>query len=160
MIGWFYLVANHSLSESQPLKFFYFRQVVVSAKCLFGEKSVRQTFRSSNCPFDKMFVRQNVRSTKCRSAKCPFGKMSFGKVSFGKVSFGKTSGHPLCDVRCCIFALPIKLNISTKNTLTKILPNTSVYLPQIFRVQNKPKDFDLIRKKYRRRTSLQPDKND
>ena len=28
-------------NKSQPLKFLYFRQVVVSAKCLFGEKSVR-----------------------------------------------------------------------------------------------------------------------
>ena len=42
MIGWVYLVANHSLSESQPLKF---RQVIVSAKCLLGEKSVRQSVR-------------------------------------------------------------------------------------------------------------------
>ena len=72
MIGWFYLVANHSLSESQPLKFLYFWQVVVSAKCLFGEKSVGQTVLLT---------------------KCPFAKMSFGKVSFGKVYFGKMSGH-------------------------------------------------------------------
>ena len=48
-----------------PLKFLYFRQVVVSAKCLFGEKSVRQTVRSTKCSFDKvsigkMSVRQNV----------------------------------------------------------------------------------------------------
>ena len=45
MIGWFYLVANHRLSESQ---------VVVSANCLFGEKSVRQTVGSTKCSFDKM----------------------------------------------------------------------------------------------------------
>ena len=64
-------------NESRLLKFLYFRQVVVSAKCLFGEKSVHHT----------------VRSTKCPSAKCPFGKVSFGKVSFGKVSFGKMSGY-------------------------------------------------------------------
>ena len=48
-----------------PLKFLYFRQVVVSAKCLFGEKCVRQTVRSTKCSFDKvsvgkMSVRQNV----------------------------------------------------------------------------------------------------
>ena len=47
-------------NESQPLKFLYFRQVVVSAKCLFGEKSVRHTVHS---------------------AERPFGKMSFGKMS-------------------------------------------------------------------------------
>ena len=65
MIGCFYLVANHSLPESQPLKILYFRQVVASAKCLFGEKSVRQTVRSTKCSFDKvsfgkMSARQNV----------------------------------------------------------------------------------------------------
>ena len=47
------------------LKFLYFRQVVVSAKYLFGEKSVRQTVRSTKCAFDKvsfgkMSVWQNV----------------------------------------------------------------------------------------------------
>ena len=73
------MIENYTFlrNESQFLKFPYFRQVLVSAKCLFGEKSVRQ----------------NVLSTKCPSAKCPFGKMSFGKVSFGKVSFGKMSGY-------------------------------------------------------------------
>ena len=39
-------------NESQFLKFLYFRQVVVSAKCLFGEKSARHTVRSTKCPFD------------------------------------------------------------------------------------------------------------
>ena len=65
MIDWFYLVASHRLSESHPLKFLYFRQVFVSAKCLFGEKSVCQTVRSTKCSFDKvsvgkMSLRQNV----------------------------------------------------------------------------------------------------
>ena len=66
------MIENYTFlrNESQSLKFLDFRQVVVSAKCLFGEKSARHT----------------VRSTKCPSAKCPFGKMSFGKVSFGKMS--------------------------------------------------------------------------
>ena len=71
------MIENYTFlrNESQFLKFFYFRQVVVSAKCLFGAKSARHTVRPTN-----------VRSTKCPSAKCPFGKMSFGKVSFGKMS--------------------------------------------------------------------------
>ena len=61
------MIENYTFlkNESQPLKFLYFRQVVVSAKCLFGEKSVRHTVRST---------------------KFPFGKVSFGKVSFGKMS--------------------------------------------------------------------------
>ena len=52
-------------NESRPLKFLYFRQVVVSAKCLFGDKSVRHTVRWTKCSFDKvsvgkMSVRQSV----------------------------------------------------------------------------------------------------
>ena len=38
-------------SVSEPLKFrkyLYFRQIVRSAECLFGEKSVRQNVRSTN----------------------------------------------------------------------------------------------------------------
>ena len=61
------MIENYTFlrNESQPLKFLYFRQVVVSAKCLFGEKSVRQTVRSTKCSFDKvsvgkMPVRQSV----------------------------------------------------------------------------------------------------
>ena len=61
------MIENYTFlrNESQPLKFLYFRQLVVSAKCLFGEKSVRQTVRSKKCSFDKvsvgkMPVRQNV----------------------------------------------------------------------------------------------------
>ena len=42
--------------ESQSLKFLYFWQVVVSAKCLFGEKSVRHTVRSTKCLFDIGYV--------------------------------------------------------------------------------------------------------
>ena len=61
------MIENYTFlrNESQPLKSLYFRQVVVSAKCLFGEKSVRHTVRSTKCSFDKvsvgkMSVRQNV----------------------------------------------------------------------------------------------------
>ena len=73
------MIENYTFlrNESQFLKFLYFREVVVSAKCLFGEKSARHTVRSTKCPFGKM----------------SFGKVSFGKVSFGKVSFGKMSGY-------------------------------------------------------------------
>ena len=48
------MIENYTFlrNESQFLKFLHFRQVVVSAKCLFGEK----TF----CPFDKMSVRLSV----------------------------------------------------------------------------------------------------
>ena len=56
-------------NESQPLKFLYIRQLVVSAKCLFGEKSVRQTVRSTKCSFDKVSVGKMPRSAKCLSAK-------------------------------------------------------------------------------------------
>ena len=83
MIGWFYLVANHMLSESQPLRFLYSRQVVVSAN-LFSAKS----------PFVKLSVRQNFSSTKCPSAKCPFGKMSLGKVSFSKLYVFRQNVRP------------------------------------------------------------------
>ena len=78
------MIENYTFlrNESQPLKFLYFRQVVVSAKCL-----------SAKSPFVKLSVRQNVRSTKRPSAKCPFGKMSFRKMTFRKVSFGKMSGY-------------------------------------------------------------------
>ena len=77
------MIENYTFlrNESQPLKFLYFRQLVVSAKCLFGEKSVRQTVRSTKCSFDKVSVDKMP-----RSAKCPFGKMTFRKVSFGKMS--------------------------------------------------------------------------
>ena len=59
-----WLFCNHTMienytflrNESQSLKFLYFRQVVVSAKCLFGEKSVRQTVRSTKRSFDKLSV--------------------------------------------------------------------------------------------------------
>ena len=61
------MIENYTFlrNESQPLKFLYFRQVVVSAKCLFGEKSVREAVRSTKCSSDKvavgkMPVRQNV----------------------------------------------------------------------------------------------------
>ena len=54
MIGWFHLAASHRLSKSQSLKFFYLRQVVVSAKV-----------RSSYCSFGEMSL----------------GKVSFGKMS-------------------------------------------------------------------------------
>ena len=71
------MIENYTFlrNESQFLKFLYFREVVVSAKCLFDEKSARHTVGSSYCPFDKMSVplsvrRQNVRSAKCLSAKC------------------------------------------------------------------------------------------
>ena len=65
MIGWFYLVASRRLSESQPLKFLYFRQNVFPAKSPFVKLSIRQTVRSTKCSFDKvsvdkMSVRQNV----------------------------------------------------------------------------------------------------
>ena len=65
------MIENYTFlkNESQPLKFLYFRQIVVSAKCLFGEKSVRQTVRSTKCSFDK--------------------------VSICKMSFGKMFGHPI-----------------------------------------------------------------
>ena len=48
------MIENYTflINESQFLKFLYFRQVVVSAKCLFGEKSARHTVRSTKCPFD------------------------------------------------------------------------------------------------------------
>ena len=48
----------------------YSQNLTNFAKCLFGEKSVRQTVHSSNCPFDKMSVRQSVRRQNVRSAKC------------------------------------------------------------------------------------------
>ena len=61
------MIENYTFlrNESQFLKFLYFRQVVVSAKCLFRRKvelvilSVRLSVR-----------RQNVRSAKCLSARC------------------------------------------------------------------------------------------
>ena len=48
------MIENYTFlrNESQSLKFLDFRQVVVSAKCLFGEKSARHTVRSTKCPFD------------------------------------------------------------------------------------------------------------
>ena len=48
------MIENYTFlrNESQFVKFIYFRQVVVSAKCLFGEKSARHTVRSTKCPFD------------------------------------------------------------------------------------------------------------
>ena len=77
------MIENYTFlrNESQPLKFLYFRQVAVSAKCLFGEKSLRHTVRSTNvrstrCP-----------STKCPSAKCPFGKMSVRQSVFRQSVF-------------------------------------------------------------------------
>ena len=56
------MIENYTFlrNESQPLKFLYFRQIVVSAKCLFSEKSVRQTVRSTKCPFSKMSGHQNA----------------------------------------------------------------------------------------------------
>ena len=71
-------VDNTLITETLTFRrYLYFRQIVLSAKCLFGKNSFRQIVRSSKCP----------------SANCPFGKLSFGKMSFGKVSFGKMSGH-------------------------------------------------------------------
>ena len=78
------MIENYTFlrNESQHLKFLYFRQVVVSAKCLFGEKSVRHAVRSTKCSFDKVSV-----------GKMSVGKMYFGKMSFAKVSFGNMSGY-------------------------------------------------------------------
>ena len=50
----------------QSLKFLYFRQVVVSAKFLFGEKSVRQTVRSTNCSQRDVSLLDTARSTATR----------------------------------------------------------------------------------------------
>ena len=48
-------------NESQSLKFLYFRQVVVSAKCPFVKLSVRQNVRLTKCmSVGKLSVRQNV----------------------------------------------------------------------------------------------------
>ena len=68
---------TNGLSESQPLKLHCFRQVVVLAKCLFGEKSVRQNVRSTKC-------RQNVRSAKCLSANCLSAKCLSAKCLSAK----------------------------------------------------------------------------
>ena len=70
-------ILSNGLSESQPLKLLCFRQVVVLAKCLFGEKSVRQNVRSTKC-------RQNVRSAKCLSAKCLSAKCLSAKCLSAK----------------------------------------------------------------------------
>ena len=73
------MIENYTFlrNESQHLKFLYFRQVVVSAKCLFGEKSARHTVRSTKCSFDKVYVgkmsvRQNVRVPNQKSRKTLF----------------------------------------------------------------------------------------
>jgi hypothetical protein len=57
-------------SVSEPLKFrkyLYFRQIVRSATCPFGEKSIRQNVRLAKCQYGKMSVRQNVRRQNVRS---------------------------------------------------------------------------------------------
>ena len=86
------MIENYTFlrNESQSLKFLDFRQVVVSAKCLFGKKSARYTVRSTKCPFDKMSVRlsvrrQNVRSAKCLSAKCLSAKCPATGVSIATI---------------------------------------------------------------------------
>ena len=71
------MVAGHFGEQTFcTLKYVYFRQVVVSAKCLFDEKSVRQTVRSTKFSFDKvcigkMSVRQSVFQQSVFQAKCP-----------------------------------------------------------------------------------------
>ena len=69
------MIENYTFlrNESQPLKFLYFRQVVVSSKCLFSEKSVRHTVRSTKYLFDKVFVSKIsiFRQSVDLSAKCP-----------------------------------------------------------------------------------------
>ena len=78
------MIENYTFlrNESQFLKFLYFRQVAVSAKCLFGEKSVRHTVRSTKCSFDKVSV----------------GKMSVRQSVFRQSVFGKLSGYHIFKV--------------------------------------------------------------
>ena len=56
-------------------KYVRFRQIIHSAKCLFGEKSIRQTVR-----------RQNVRSAKCLSAGCLPAKFPSAKCPAMKIA--------------------------------------------------------------------------
>ena len=106
------MIENYTLlrNESQPLKFLYFRQVAVSAKCLFGEKSVRHTVRSTKCSFDSV-CRQNVRSAKCLSAKCLSAKCLSAKCP--GTTFSKCT--PLAWTTVLEKALKKKILVNIRN---------------------------------------------
>ena len=62
----------------------------LTAKCPYGEVSLRQSVLTAKCPHDEMSLRQSV-----HTAKCPYGEMSYGELSYGKKSYGEKSGQGL-----------------------------------------------------------------
>ena len=103
------MIENYTFlrNESQPLKLLYFWQVVVSARCLFGEKSVRHTVRSTKCSFDKVSV----------------GKMSVRQSVFRQIVF-----------RQSVFRQNVR--VPTKQLLNHSSPTCRLQTLQYSRMQN------------------------
>ena len=59
-----------------------------TAKCPYGEVSLRGSVLTAKCPYGEVSVRQNV-----RTAKCAYGEMSYGEMPYDEMSYGKNSGH-------------------------------------------------------------------
>ena len=64
------------------------RRNVLTAKCPYGEVSLRQSVLTAKCPYGKMSVRRNV-----RTAKSPYGEMSYDGKPYGENSYGEKVRH-------------------------------------------------------------------
>ena len=60
----------------------------LTAKCPYGEVSLRRSVLTAKCPHGEMSLRRSV-----RTAKCPYGELSYGEVSYGEKSYGEKSGN-------------------------------------------------------------------
>ena len=80
-----------------------------TAKCPYGEMSMRRNAGAAKCPYGEMSIRRNI-----HTAKCPYGEMSYGEISYGEMSHGEMSygdmsvhGFYLLLMTCC--NVPLKI---------------------------------------------------
>ena len=63
------------------------RFYVVSGEITVRHKVSLQSVFTAKCPYGEMSVRRSV-----RTVKYPYGEMSYGEISYGEKSYGENTG--------------------------------------------------------------------